>query len=114
DSPEQARSKKRKARWLVFGMWVGAALLMYLLNVVWRIKPPPAPAPVPEPSAPSSVTPPPSASAAPSPLPEPEPPYVELDGGTLEEQKEALLQNLANVQRLNEQQAAAVRRIFES
>ncbi len=111
ESPEQAPSKKRKARWLVFGMWVGAALLMYLLNVVWRSEPQPPPVPKPEPSTPTSVTPPPS--AVPPAPPEP-PPYIELDGGTLEEQKEALIQNLANVQGLTATEAAEVRRIFES
>lgn len=93
-------------------MWLGAALLFFLLNVLWKRNPapPPAPEPEPEPSVLPSALPQPSESA---PLPAPPPPYIEVDGGTLEEQREALLQNITNVHQLSSEQTSALRRIFE-
>jgi formylglycine-generating enzyme len=99
--------------------WRGAIALFVLFGVIASAvlvapKPPPEIKP-PEPPAPTRPEPidagpePDAGGVAPTPLP-----YLELDGGTLEDQKEALVVNMQRSLRLADTQADAVRAILRS
>lgn len=96
--------------WVVFGV-VAVSSVLARLSVLHE--------PVRENTEPPSreLTPPPSAEpsaepsselAAPEPAPSAEPPYLEVDGGTLEEQKQALLVNLERTLELDGKAVAEV------
>ncbi|HEV8244622.1 MAG TPA: SUMF1/EgtB/PvdO family nonheme iron enzyme, partial [Polyangiaceae bacterium] len=105
-----------KSRSFVRAFVLGAGLgLLVAVGMWWSRRPRPAPRVMP--TTTSSAQPRPvdgGASDAAADAQTAETPYVELDGGTLEEQKQALLENLVSVHHLTNAQAAEVRRIFES
>jgi sulfatase modifying factor 1 len=88
---------------LVFAVALGAML------VAPEAPKDPEPAP---PRAPDAAAPVRDAGVPPDASPEPEPPYLERDGGTLQERNETLFLNMQRSLRLTEQQSAAVRSLL--
>jgi hypothetical protein len=96
----------------VVGLIAAGAGAVYLLVPRTPDSVPPVAPPLGSESAAPAIAPPPASVAAPVDAGAPALPYLELDGGTLEERNDVLIQNMQRSLGLDDAQVAAVRAIF--